>query len=232
MASSIASMAPTSLSNILNFINLMFYDTHLAISNESNGTTTLARLMALKTEIASLLSDVEGDLIQSSAHACKLVMRAAEELSKFACAAQLDPSLQAVTLEIRRDIAKIHAISSHVSQFENDIDLMISIRQLHYRYRTRIAQRLSLPDPIVGTSFNRSGISKSSKLKLSNWLHEHSRFPNLTAEEERDLQKTTGINKRQLDRWLTILRRRGSQHSYVSSDLQCILGRVGDENSS
>ncbi|KAK9318650.1 hypothetical protein V1522DRAFT_273879 [Lipomyces starkeyi] len=210
----------------------MFYNTDLAISNISNGTTALARLLALKTEIASLLSDVEGDLLQNSAHACKLVMRAAEELSKLASAAQLDPSIQAVTLAIRRDIAKIHAIISHVSQFENDIDLMISIRQLHYRYRTRIAQRLALPDPIVGTSFNRSGISKSSKLQLRNWLHEHRRFPNLTAEEERDLQKTTGINKRQLDRWLTILRRRSLQHSNLSSDLQCILGFVGEEHSS
>ncbi|KAK9333334.1 hypothetical protein V1520DRAFT_388899 [Lipomyces starkeyi] len=210
----------------------MFYNTDLAISNDSNGTTTLTRLLALKTEIASLLSDVEGDLIQNSAHACKLVMRAAEELSKLACAAQIDPSIQTVSLAIRRDIAKIHAITSHVYQFENDIDLMISIRQLHYRYRTRIAQRLALPDPIVGTSFNRSGISKSSKLQLRNWMHEHRRFPNLTAEEERDLQKTTGINKRQLDRWLTILRRRSLQHSNLSSDLQCILGFVGEEHSS
>ncbi|KAK9487133.1 hypothetical protein V1527DRAFT_461751 [Lipomyces starkeyi] len=210
----------------------MFYNTDQTISNDSNGTTTFARLLALKAEIASLLSDVEGDLVQNSAHACKLVMRAAEELSKLACAAQLEPSIQAVSLAIRRDIAKIHAIISHVSQFENDIDLMISIRELHYRYRTRIAQRLALPDPNVGTSFNRSGISKSSKLQLRNWLHEHRRFPNLTAEEERDLQKTTGINKRQLDRWLTILRRRSLQHSTLSSDLQCILGFVGEEHSS
>ncbi|KAK9390489.1 hypothetical protein V1515DRAFT_22882 [Lipomyces mesembrius] len=209
----------------------MSYDTDLAISNDSNGTTTLARLLALKIEIASLLSDVEGDLIQNSAQACKLVIRAAEELSKSACAAQLDPSIQAASLAIRRDIAKIHAITSHVSQFENDIDLMISIRQLHYRYRTRIAQRLALPDPIVGTSFNRSGISKSSKLQLRNWLLEHRRFPNLTAEEESDLQKTIGINKRQLDCWLMILRCR-SLHSHVSSDLQCILGFAGDENCS
>ncbi|KAK9322075.1 hypothetical protein V1517DRAFT_324553 [Lipomyces orientalis] len=200
-------------------------------STNSNDMTaqTLARLVVLKSEIAILLKDVEGDLNLNSADACKLVIRAAEELSRLANESPLDQSVEIISSAIRRDIAKIHTITSHIAQFENDIDLMISIRQLHYRNRTRIAHKLLLPDPTVGTSFNRSGISKSSKLQLRNWLEEHCRFPYPTANEERDLQDITGLNKRQLDYWLMRLRRR-LQQAHVSSDLQCIFGFSGYES--
>ncbi|KAJ8102854.1 hypothetical protein POJ06DRAFT_299153 [Lipomyces tetrasporus] len=193
-------------------------------------TSTLARLLvALKSEIATLLKDIEGDLDPNSADACKLVIRAAEELSRLANESALDQSVETISSAIRHDIAKIHTITSHIAQFENDIDLMISIRQLHYRNRTRIAHKLVLPDPTVGTTFNRSGISKGSKLQLRNWLEEHRRFPYPTSNEERDLQEITGLNKRQLDYWLNRLRHR-LQQAYVSSDLQCIFGFSGYES--
>ncbi|KAK9240356.1 hypothetical protein V1525DRAFT_395709 [Lipomyces kononenkoae] len=206
------------------YINAMCRRTDLAKSDsDSSPTTTLEGLLALKSQTGTILSDLEVDVIQDSALASKTVVRAAEELAKLEQALQLDQSAQAVSLAIRRDIAKIHAIASHVSQFETDIDLMISIRQLHYRCRTRMAHKLIVPDPSVGTSFNRLGISKLSKMQLRNWVHQHGRFLYPTAEEERDLLIAIGISKRQLDCWLKMLRRR-TLHSHISSDLQCIFG--------
>ncbi|KAK9366484.1 hypothetical protein V1509DRAFT_629595 [Lipomyces kononenkoae] len=194
----------------------------------SNPTTTLEALLELKSQTGAILSDLEVDVIQDPVLTSKTVRRAAAELAKLEKVSQFDLQQQELSLAIRRDIANIHAIASHISQFETDVDLMITIRQLHYRFTTRIAHTLVVPDPSVGTSFNRSGISKSSKIQLRNWAYQHGRFPCQTAEEERDLLKVIGINKRQLDCWFKMLRRRKS-HSHISSDLQCIFGVPADE---